>query len=179
MKNLLITGGAGFIGTNFVYYWLNKYPEDHIIVLDALTYAGNKENLSEAQKKSGFEFIHGNILNKALVESLIVKNKIDTIVHFAAESHVDRSIHGPDEFINTNIVGTHVLLKAAKKIWLDRNQQNHRFHHISTDEVYGSLKPMIHHLQKQRPMLPTHHMLQAKQHLIILFGLTIRLMGCG
>jgi len=141
MKRLLVTGGAGFIGTNFVYYWLNKYPEDHIIVLDALTYAGNKENLSEAQKKSGFEFIHGNILDKALVESLLVKNKIDTIVHFAAESHVDRSIHGPDEFINTNIVGTHTLLKAAKKTWLDKNLQNHRFHHVSTDEVYGSLKP--------------------------------------
>jgi dTDP-glucose 4,6-dehydratase len=141
MKNLLITGGAGFIGTNFVYYWLNKYPEAHMVVLDALTYAGNKENLSKAQKNQKFEFVHGNILDETLVESLLVNHKIDTIVHFAAESHVDRSIYGPDEFINTNIVGTHTLLKAAKKIWLDGNQLNHRFHHISTDEVYGSLKP--------------------------------------
>ena len=141
MKNLLVTGGAGFIGTNFVYYWLNKYPDDHIIVLDALTYAGNKENLIEAQKNTKFEFIHGNILDQGLVESLIKNHKIDTLVHFAAESHVDRSIQGPDEFIFTNVVGTHCLLKAAKKIWIDETPQSHRFHHISTDEVYGSLKP--------------------------------------
>ncbi len=143
MKNLLVTGGAGFIGTNFVYYWLNKYPDDHIVVLDALTYAGNRVNLSEAEKNPKFEFIHGNILDQTLVESLLKNHRINTIVHFAAESHVDRSIHGPDEFINTNIVGTHTLLKAAKKSWLDENPKNHRhrFHHISTDEVYGSLKP--------------------------------------
>jgi dTDP-glucose 4,6-dehydratase len=141
VKNLLVTGGAGFIGTNFVYYWLDKYPEDNIVVLDALTYAGNRENLKKAEKNPKFKFIHGNILDQSLVESLLADHKIDTIVHFAAESHVDRSIHGPDEFINTNIVGTHTLLKAAKKIWLDDTPQNHRFHHISTDEVYGSLKP--------------------------------------
>ncbi|MDX2441769.1 MAG: dTDP-glucose 4,6-dehydratase [Desulfobacterales bacterium] len=141
MKNILVTGGAGFIGTNFVYYWLNKYPQDHIVVLDALTYAGNRANLSEAEKNPKFEFVPGTILDQPLVESLLKNHKIDTLVHFAAESHVDRSIHGPDEFINTNIVGTHALLKAAKKVWLDENHQSHRFHHISTDEVYGSLKP--------------------------------------
>jgi dTDP-glucose 4,6-dehydratase len=141
MKNLLVTGGAGFIGTNFVYYWLNKYPEDHIVVLDALTYAGNRNNLKKAEKNPKFKFTHGNILDQPLVESLMRNHKIDTIVHFAAESHVDRSILGPDEFITTNIVGTHTLLKAAKKIWVDENPQPHRFHHISTDEVYGSLKP--------------------------------------
>jgi dTDP-glucose 4,6-dehydratase len=141
MKNLLVTGGAGFIGTNFVYYWLDKYPEDHIVVLDALTYAGNRENLTEAEKNPQFEFIHGNILDQPLVETLLENHNIDTIVHFAAESHVDRSIHGPDEFINTNIVGTHTLLKAAKKIWLDADKKSHRFHHISTDEVYGTLGP--------------------------------------
>ena len=140
MNNLLVTGGAGFIGTNFVYYWLNKYPDDNIVVLDALTYAGNKENLTQAQKNRRFAFVHGNILDQVLVESLIKNHKIDTLVHFAAESHVDRSILGPDEFINTNVVGTHSLLKAAKKIWLDETFQDHRFHHISTDEVYGSLK---------------------------------------
>ena len=141
MKNLLVTGGAGFIGTNFVYYWLNKYPEDHIVVLDALTYAGNRNNLKKAENNPRFTFIHGNILDQPLVESLLTSHTIDTIVHFAAESHVDRSILGPDEFITTNIVGTHTLLKAAKKIWVDENPQPHRFHHISTDEVYGSLKP--------------------------------------
>ena len=135
MQNILVTGGAGFIGTNFVYYWMDKHPEDNIIVLDALTYAGIRENLPAT-----LEFVHGNILDQGLVEKLLTKHNISTIVHFAAESHVDRSITGPDEFINTNIVGTHALLKAAKKIWLDNNQSEHRFHHISTDEVYGTLK---------------------------------------
>jgi len=147
MKNLLVTGGAGFIGTNFVYYWQEKYPDDHIVVLDALTYAGNRSNLVKAEKNSKFEFVHGNIMDQPLVESLLEHHKIDTIIHFAAESHVDRSIHGPDEFITTNIIGTHTLLKAAKKAWLEKKIRQgkeifpHRFHHISTDEVYGSLKP--------------------------------------
>ncbi len=141
MKNILVTGGAGFIGTNFVYYWLNKYTEDHIVVLDALTYAGIRKNLTKADTNPKFEFVHGNILDQSLVELLIKNHKIDTIVHFAAESHVDRSITGPDEFINTNITGTHTLLKAAKKIWLDDSTKPHRFHHISTDEVYGTLQP--------------------------------------
>ncbi|SDT84721.1 dTDP-glucose 4,6-dehydratase [Desulfobacula phenolica] len=141
MKTLLVTGGAGFIGTNFVYYWLDKYPDDRVVVLDALTYAGNRENLSGADKFSKFIFVHGNILDQDLVENLLKRYQINTIVHFAAESHVDRSISGPDEFINTNIVGTHSLLKAAKNIWLDSHTPDHRFHHISTDEVYGTLKP--------------------------------------
>ncbi|WP_040012173.1 dTDP-glucose 4,6-dehydratase [Desulfotignum phosphitoxidans] len=139
--NLLITGGAGFIGTNFVYYWIEKYPQDHIVVLDALTYAGNRDNLERADNHPGFTFIHGNILDQPLVENLLVSHHIDTIVHFAAESHVDRSIQGPDAFIETNIVGTHTLLKAARNIWLDKDPRpGHRFHHISTDEVYGTLK---------------------------------------
>jgi dTDP-glucose 4,6-dehydratase len=141
MKHLLVTGGAGFIGTNFVYYWLENYPEDRVVVLDALTYAGNRQNLNRAENNPKFEFVAGNILDQDLVEFLMTSHKIDTIVHFAAESHVDRSILGPDEFINANIVGTHTLLKAARKIWLDGKLQNHRFQHISTDEVYGSLKP--------------------------------------
>ncbi len=154
MKNILVTGGAGFIGTNFVYHRLNKYPEDHMVVLDALTYAGNRENLSKAEKNPKFEFVHGNILDQQLVESLLVNHKIDTIVHFAAESHVDRSILGPDEFINTNIVGTHTLLKAAKKIWLDKEPRNHRFHHISTDEVYGSLQSDAPPFTERTPYAP-------------------------
>ncbi|MCD4722100.1 MAG: dTDP-glucose 4,6-dehydratase [Desulfobacula sp.] len=139
MKKLLVTGGAGFIGTNFVYYWLDKYPGDRVIILDALTYAGNRQNLVRAEKNSKFEFVHGNILDQELVETLLEKYDIDTIVHFAAESHVDRSITGPDEFINTNIIGTHSMLKAARRIWLDKKPKEHRFHHISTDEVYGTL----------------------------------------
>jgi dTDP-glucose 4,6-dehydratase len=139
---LLITGGAGFIGTNFVYYWLDHHPDDQIVVLDALTYAGNRANLRQAEAAPNVEFIHGNILDQPLVETLLSTRNIDIIVHFAAESHVDRSIQGPDAFIETNIVGTHTLLKAARNIWLDKDPRpDHRFHHISTDEVYGTLKP--------------------------------------
>jgi len=139
---LLITGGAGFIGTNFVYYWMEKYPQDRIVILDALTYAGNRANLRDAEAAPNVEFIHGNILDQPLVENLLSTHHIDTIVHFAAESHVDRSIQGPDAFIETNIVGTHTLLKAARNIWLDKDPRpGHRFHHISTDEVYGTLAP--------------------------------------
>lgn len=142
MTHILVTGGAGFIGTNFVYYWLNRYPDTGIVVLDALTYAGNRGSLSAADPDERFEFVHGNILDQELVETLLARYRIDTIVHFAAESHVDRSIHGPDDFIRTNVEGTHSLLKAAKRCWLDTGSgRAHRFHHVSTDEVYGSLKP--------------------------------------
>lgn len=140
--NLLITGGAGFIGTNFVYYWLDHHPDDQIVILDALTYAGNRANLHRAEAAPNVEFVHGNILDQPLVETLLMSRNIDTIVHFAAESHVDRSIQGPDAFIETNIVGTHTLLKAARNAWLDTGTgRPHRFHHISTDEVYGTLAP--------------------------------------
>lgn len=141
MTHLLVTGGAGFIGTNFVYYWQQKYPHDHLVILDALTYAGNPDNLVIAQKQSNCRFVHGNIMDQALVEKLLLEHHISTIVHFAAESHVDRSITGPDDFINTNIVGTHSLLKAARNIWMGTLKIPHRFHHISTDEVYGTLRP--------------------------------------
>ena len=144
---LLVTGGAGFIGANFVHYWLNKYPEDQVIVLDALTYAGNRANLATAEDNPQFTFVHGDICDTSLVEQLLLDYGLDTIVHFAAESHVDRSITGPDAFIETNIIGTHSLLKAAKKVWLDMPKADgleplkHRFHHVSTDEVYGTLEP--------------------------------------
>nr|MBF0223748.1 dTDP-glucose 4,6-dehydratase [Desulfobulbaceae bacterium] len=140
MNKLLVTGGAGFIGANFVHYWLGNYPEDSVVVLDALTYAGNLASLEFAQKNKQFRFVHGNILDHELVGKLLSTEKIDTIVHFAAESHVDRSIHGPDAFIETNVLGTHSMLKAAKAVWLDQGSGvPHRFHHVSTDEVYGSL----------------------------------------
>lgn len=141
LRKLLVTGGAGFIGANFVHYWAKKYPNDLIVVLDALTYAGNIASLDNLKQHNRFNFIKGNICDQALVEELLVKHAICTIVHFAAESHVDRSISGPDAFIETNILGTFSLLKAAKNIWLNNNKTNHRFHHVSTDEVFGTLAP--------------------------------------
>ncbi|OUR61401.1 dTDP-glucose 4,6-dehydratase [Colwellia sp. 39_35_sub15_T18] len=138
---LLVTGAAGFIGSNFVHYWMNAYPDSKIIVLDALTYAGNKENLVSLEQNKSFTFVHADILDTDKVEFLLREYNVDTLVHFAAESHVDRSIHGPDAFFKTNIEGTHSLLKAAKKVWLDEGKTNHRFHHVSTDEVYGTLTP--------------------------------------
>lgn len=140
MSKLLVTGGAGFIGANFVHYWLRQYPQDMVVALDALTYAGNMASLEGAMDNNNFHFIHGNILDLELVVGVLRDHEIDTIVHFAAESHVDRSIHGPDAFIETNINGTHVMLKAAKVVWLDGERCEHRFHHVSTDEVYGSLE---------------------------------------
>ncbi len=142
-RRILVTGAAGFIGSNFVHYWLKKNPSDFILAFDALTYAGNLMNLEAAYGKTNFKFCKGNICDNQLIENLIFENNINIIVHFAAESHVDRSISGPDKFIETNINGTYSLLKAAKKMWIDENfcAHEHRFHHVSTDEVYGSLGP--------------------------------------
>ncbi|HAO87288.1 MAG TPA: dTDP-glucose 4,6-dehydratase, partial [Gammaproteobacteria bacterium] len=140
MSNLLITGAAGFIGSNFVHYWHESNPNDSIVVLDALTYAGNRSNLKVCEGASWFTFFEGSICDQELVQSLLREQQIDKLVHFAAESHVDRSITGPDAFIDTNIVGTHTLLKSAKKVWLDEEaRDDHLFHHVSTDEVYGTL----------------------------------------
>lgn len=140
MAGLLVTGGAGFIGANFVQYWLARHANDRVVVLDALTYAGNRANLDSVSQLPQFRFVHGDIRDTPLVEELLGDERLDTIVHFAAESHVDRSIEGPDAFIETNIIGTHSMLKAARRVWLDqRSVPRHRFHHVSTDEVYGSL----------------------------------------
>ncbi len=140
--NLLVTGGAGFIGANFVRHWLAKTQEGRVIVFDALTYAGNLDNLSGLERNSRFVFVRGDICDEPTVRALMDEHRIDSIVHFAAESHVDRSILGPDDFIRTNVVGTHALLKAAKALWIDQQTvPAHRFHHVSTDEVYGSLGP--------------------------------------
>ena len=140
MKKLLVTGAAGFIGSNFVRYWSANNPDDRIVALDALTYAGNRKNLTTLLNNSQFSFVKGDICDLALVESLLDEHEIDTVVHFAAESHVDRSISGPDAFVHTNIVGTHTLLKAVRKHWLEGTRNDkHLFHHISTDEVYGTL----------------------------------------
>lgn len=131
--NLLVTGGAGFIGSNFVRYILEKYPEYHVVNLDKLTYAGNLENLKDIEENPRYTFVKGDICDKAIVQSVLKQNKVDEIVNFAAESHVDRSILGATEFVQTNIVGTNILLEVAKEMKIDR------FLQVSTDEVYGSL----------------------------------------
>ena len=144
MKNVLITGGAGFIGSNFIRYLLNAEKNIHVFNLDALTYAGSLENLKDLPFSERYTFINGNILDQEFLNGLLREHQIDTIVHFAAESHVDRSILGPGQFVQTNIVGTFTLLEAARKYWLTQNdlQEQVRFHHISTDEVFGSLGPI-------------------------------------
>ena len=140
MRTLLVTGAAGFIGANFVHYWRKTHPQDAIVVLDALTYAGNKANLSAIWNSDGFDFVEGSICDESLLEKLMQQHGVNTLVHFAAESHMDRSITGPDAFIDTNIIGTHTLLKVAKRLWIDgRGEPDHHFHHVSTDEVYGTL----------------------------------------
>ncbi len=142
MKSMLITGGAGFIGSNFCHYWRNKHPDDKLVVLDKLTYAGKLSNLEGLKEDDNYAFVEGDICDEALLTSLFAKHAFNTVIHFAAESHVDRSISGPGAFIETNIVGTYTLLKVAKYFWLDQDfSGEHRFHHISTDEVYGSLGP--------------------------------------
>ncbi|MBI3980825.1 dTDP-glucose 4,6-dehydratase [Candidatus Microgenomates bacterium] len=130
--NILVTGGCGFIGSNFILYWLKRYPNDFVINLDKLTYAGNPQNLSSEENNSHYKFVKGDITDDRLVDELI--SKVDTVVHFAAESHVDRSISGPSVFVQTNVLGTEILLEKAVK------HKVKRFHHISTDEVFGALK---------------------------------------
>lgn len=138
-RRLLVTGGAGFIGSNFVHYWHQTYREDRIVVLDALTYAGNRRNLADLEGQENFRFVQGNICDRALVDPLLAEENIDTIAHFAAESHVDRSILAPDTFIQTNVIGTFTLLEAFRQHW--PNLERGIFLHVSTDEVYGSLGP--------------------------------------
>ena len=140
MKRLLVTGGAGFIGSNFVRYWLRNHPGGRLVNLDALTYAGNLESLADIQDHPDYRFVHGDIGDRERVERLFREENIDTVVNFAAESHVDRSILGPDAFIRTNINGTFNLLEVARAVW-GQNLGERRFLHVSTDEVYGSLGP--------------------------------------
>ena len=139
-RSIVITGGAGFIGSNFVHHWCENYPEDRVIVLDALTYAGNLNNLATLKDRKNFRFLQGDICDRALVDELFASENIDTVAHFAAESHVDRSILGPGAFVQTNVVGTFTLLESFRQHWLSNHQpDNYRFLHVSTDEVYGSL----------------------------------------
>jgi dTDP-glucose 4,6-dehydratase len=139
-RSIVITGGAGFIGSNFVHHWCENYPDDRVIVLDALTYAGNLNNLATLKDRKNFRFLQGDICDRALVDELFAGENIDTVAHFAAESHVDRSILGPGAFVQTNVVGTFTLLESFRQHWLSNHQpDNYRFLHVSTDEVYGSL----------------------------------------
>lgn len=137
-ESLLITGGAGFIGSHLTRYFVNKYHDKYnIINLDKLTYAGNLKNLSDLEDKSNYTFIKGDITNAETIDSIFEKYNINLVIHLAAESHVDRSIENPMEFVNTNVIGTINLLNSARKYWKD--DKNNKFYHVSTDEVYGSL----------------------------------------
>jgi dTDP-glucose 4,6-dehydratase len=167
MSNLLVTGGAGFIGTNYVRQRAAAHPETPIIVLDAMTYSAKRANIDDL---ANVVIVEGDIREEALVTQLLRDYHIDTLVHFAAESHVDRSISGPDIFIDSNIVGTHSLLKAARAVWLDGGSGTpHRFHHISTDEVFGSLAaddPAFHEDTPYAPNSPYSASKAASDHLV-------------
>jgi dTDP-glucose 4,6-dehydratase len=154
-RNVFITGGAGFIGANFVRHWLASAREGRVVVFDALTYAGNIDNLAGLDGDPRYVFVKGDICDEAAVRAQLEQHHIDTVVHFAAESHVDRSILGPDDFMRTNILGTHALLKVAKSLWIERKAVGaHRFHHVSTDEVYGSLGPTDAPFHEATPYAP-------------------------
>jgi dTDP-glucose 4,6-dehydratase len=174
--NLFVTGGAGFIGSNFVHHWFKQGGTGRVVVFDALTYAGNIDNLKALEGNPRYVFERGDICDETHVRALLERHDIDTIVNFAAESHVDRSILGPDDFIRTNVVGTLAMLKAAKSYWIDAAQKpaqpggaghggagprvaahrgvGHRFHHVSTDEVYGSLGPNDAPFREDTPYAP-------------------------
>lgn len=145
MKNILVTGGAGFIGANFVPYFIENNPDYHLVNLDLLTYAGNLDNVKEVENHPRYTFVQGDICDRNFVEQLFQKYQFHDVIHFAAESHVDNSISGPEAFIKTNVLGTFNLLDAARKLWMSAPNQynvgfeNSRFHHVSTDEVYGTL----------------------------------------
>lgn len=168
---LLVTGGAGFIGSNFIRYWVKKYPNDTIVNLDVLTYAGSLDNLTEIQNNSNYHFVRGDICDRSLVDT--VMKEIDTVVHFAAESHVDRSIQDPSAFIMTNIVGTHTLLESAVV------HRIKRFHHISTDEVFGALelssKELFHENTPYNPRSPYAASKASSDHLVRSYHITYQL----
>jgi dTDP-glucose 4,6-dehydratase len=187
MPRLLVTGGAGFIGANFVHHCLEHRSGERLVVLDALSYAGNLASLKPAQARPELRFVKGDIRDTALVERLMREEAIDTIVHFAAESHVDRSIQGPDAFIETNVLGTHSMLKAARQVWLEEGKGTaHRFHHVSTDEVYGSLGPADPAFHERTPYAPnspysaskaaSDHLVRAYHHT---YGLEVTVSNCS
>jgi dTDP-glucose 4,6-dehydratase len=189
MRNVLITGGAGFIGSNFVRYVLQIQPDVSIVNLDLLTYAGSQENLKELPSPGRYQFVKGDICDQALVVDILRRHEVDTIVHFAAETHVDRSIYGPSAFVQTNILGTFSLLEAARMVWLDESKADSktvRFHHISTDEVFGSLTPDAPAFNETTPYSPNSPYAASKassDHLVRTYahtyGLPITLTNCS
>ena len=186
-SRLLVTGGAGFIGANFVRFWLRRHPESRVVVLDALTYAGNRANLAGFSDRPNFRFVHGNIGDRPLVEQLLREEDIDTIVHLAAETHVDRSVGGPEAFIDSNVRGTFSLLEAARSLWLSgRPGRRGHFHHVSTDEVFGSLEmsdPPFTERSPYRPSSPYAASKAAADHLVNAyhrtFGLEVTISNCS
>jgi dTDP-glucose 4,6-dehydratase len=175
MKNLLITGGAGFIGSNFIHRLAKDRPDLSLVNLDALTYAGNLNNLSALDGNDHYHFVHGGIGDQQLVESLLEDFEIDTVVNFAAETHVDRSILGPIQFLQTNVVETGTLLEAVRKLWQGRDVSQLRFHHISTDEVFGSLLPgekPFSETSQYSPNSPYSASKAASDHLVRAYGHT-------
>jgi len=186
-RKLLVTGGAGFIGSNFVHHWYSRYPGDRIIVLDALTYAGDRRTLADLEGKANLRFVQGDICDRPLVDTLLQEEAIDLLVHFAAESHVDRSILGPGAFVQTNVVGTFTLLEAFRQHWMSAEQPTaYRFHHISTDEVYGSLEPDDLGFNEKTPYAPnspysaskagSDHLVRAYYHT---YGLPTLMTNCS
>jgi dTDP-glucose 4,6-dehydratase len=187
MQKILVTGGAGFIGSNFVRYFLQTESTVQIVTLDALTYAGSLENLKDLPDPERHTFIQGDICDRILVEDLLRQQEIDTIVHFAAESHVDRSILGPAPFVQTNIVGTFTLLETARQVWSEAGGfSGRRFHHISTDEVFGALAPSDPAFREDTPYSPrspysaskagSDHLVRAYFHT---YGLPVTLTNCS
>ena len=188
MRNILVTGGAGFIGGNFVHYWLREHPDEQLVVLDALTYAGNMATIAGLESTGRLAFVRGDIADADLVARVMDEHHIDTIVHFAAESHVDRSIVEPGAFVRTNVVGTQVLLDAARRAWrtADSWRAGVRFHHVSTDEVYGSLEPKDPPFTEQTPYSPnspyaaskaaSDHLVRAYHHT---YGLPVTISNCS
>ncbi|HVN14832.1 MAG TPA: dTDP-glucose 4,6-dehydratase [Anaerolineales bacterium] len=189
MKQVLVTGGAGFIGSNFVRYLLKAESQVRVINLDALTYAGSLENLKDLPNANRYTFVQGNICDRDFVSKVLREHQIDTIVHFAAETHVDRSILGPEPFVQTNIVGTFTLLEAARQFWLTEAAfpvETIRFHHVSTDEVYGSLSPKDPAFSESTPYAPnspyaaskasSDHLVRSYGHT---FGLPVTISNCS
>jgi dTDP-glucose 4,6-dehydratase len=188
MKNVLVTGGAGFIGSNFIHWLLANEQEVSVVNLDALTYAGSLLNLKELPATERYHFVHGSITDAGLVNDLFHRYQIDTVVHFAAETHVDRSIDGPAEFIQTNIIGTFTLLEAARQAWLIDKivpLAQARFHHVSTDEVFGMLQPGDPPFHEGTPYSPnspyaaskasSDHLVRAYHHT---YGLPVTISNC-
>jgi dTDP-glucose 4,6-dehydratase len=188
-QHLLVTGGAGFIGANFVRYVLETDPDVIVYNLDALTYAGSLENLRDLPGEGRYHFIQGNICDRELVTRLLTEHQIDTIAHFAAETHVDRSILGPAVFIETNITGTFTLLEAARQAWLGDSKNlfpKVRFHHVSTDEVFGSLRPEDPAFEETTPYNPNSPYAASKassDHLVRAYsrtyGLPVTISNCS